>query len=60
MSDANQVTCVSNAQQAPISSFRNLHIQSILETASLVNINNYDSAQRDIAFNQVAVHGDLA
>ena len=60
MSDANQVTCVSNAEQAPISSFRNTHIQSILETASLVNVNNYDVGQRDIAFNQVAVHGDLA
>tara|TARA_R100001463_G_scaffold118728_1_gene174535 strand:- start:5023 stop:5253 length:231 start_codon:yes stop_codon:yes gene_type:complete len=59
MSDANQVTCVSNAQQAPISGFRNTHIQSILETASLVNVNNYDAAQRDVAFNQVAVHGDL-
>ena len=60
MSDTNQVTCVSNAEQAPISSYRNTHIQSILETASLVNVNNYDASQRDIAFNQVAVHGDLA
>jgi hypothetical protein len=60
MSDTNQVTCVSNAQQAPISSFRNVHIQSILETASLINVNNYDTAQRDIPFNQMAVHGDLA
>jgi hypothetical protein len=60
MSDTNQVTCVSNAQEAPISSFRNVHIQSILETASLINVNNYDTAQRDIPFNQMAVHGDLA
>jgi hypothetical protein len=60
MSDTNQVTCVSNAHQAPISSLRNTHIQSILETASLVNVNNWDSQLRDIAFNQVVVHGDLA
>lgn len=60
MSDADQVTCSSNARQKPITSYRNTHIQSVLETSSLINVNNYDSVQSDMTYNQLAVHGDLA
>jgi len=62
LADTNQSVFMSSASGAPVSTNRNVWQHAVLETSSLINLNNYNASvgQFDMAYNYSSGLGVLA